>query len=484
MSQVADIEMPGRLLTGGGEDAVFFAGHWRTRDWLAKSAQAILAAAGEDGAIALVARNRPHHVALMAGAFDAKRSLTMVYSAQSPTRLASDIVRLRRPVVVAEREDWTDETLAAARQAGSAAIAVEDGEDQARVEVLVPMRPGDHAAPPPGTALELLSSGTTGAPKQIALSRKTVAITLSASTTMYAGSEGTAPQIMCAPLGNISGLGYALPPLLNGQRLILLDKFRPGNWAQAVRDFRPTRGSMPPAGIRMMLDSDVPAEWLSSLDVVGVGGGKVPPALQAEFEQRFDVAVMPAYGATEFAGVVAAWTADMYRTFGEAKRGSAGRAVPGAQLRVVDSETREPIAAGDAGALEVQVDRIGPDWIRTTDLAHIDADGFLFLHGRTDAAINRGGFKIVPETISVALCAHPAVADAAAIGIADDRLGEVPVAAVELVPGQRATAQELQEFLSDRLLAYQRPVEIRVLDSLPRNPSMKVALGELKVLFE
>jgi acyl-coenzyme A synthetase/AMP-(fatty) acid ligase len=289
---------------------------------------------------------------------------------------------------------------------------------------------------------------------------------------------------MCAPLGNISGLGYALPPLLNGQRLILLDKFRPRDWAQAVRDFRPTRGSMPPAGIRMMLDSDVPAEWLSSLDVVGVGGGKVPPAWQAEFEQRFDVAVMPAYGATEFAGVVAAWTADMYRTFGEAKRGSAGRAVPGAQLRVVDSETRQPIAAGEAGALEVQVDRIGPDWIRTTDLAHIDADGFLFLHGRTDAAINRGGFKIVPETISVALCAHPAVADAAAIGIADDRLGEVPVAAVELVPGQRATAQELQEFLSDRLLAYQRPVEIRVLDSLPRNPSMKVALGELKVLFE
>src|SRR5690606_30559289 len=109
------------------------------------------------------------------------------------------------------------------------------------------------------------------------------------------GSEGTAPQIMCAPLGNVSGLGYALPPLLNGQRLILLDKFRPREWAEAVRDFRPTRGAVPPAGFRMMLDSDIPAEWLSSLDVVGVGGGAVAPAVQAEFEKRFDVAVMPAY---------------------------------------------------------------------------------------------------------------------------------------------------------------------------------------------
>src|SRR5690606_20277245 len=122
-----------------------------------------------------------------------------------------------------------------------------------------------------------------------------------------------------------------------------------------------TRGAVPPAGFRMLLDSDVPADWLSSLDVVGVGGGKVDPVLQAEFEQRFNVAVMPAYGATEFAGVVAAWTADLYRDFGEAKRGSAGRAVPNAQLCVVDPETREPLAAGSEGALEVQVDRIGPD---------------------------------------------------------------------------------------------------------------------------
>ena len=461
-----------------------FAGHWHSRDWMVRTAREVLAAAGTDGALALVARNRPAHVATMAGALDAGRPLTMIHSAQSPARLAADIERLRRPAVVAQREDWTEETLAAARAVGCAAIAVSGGQDSAQVEVLLPRGDSPFQEPPAGTGLELLSSGTTGAPKQVPLSRETIARTLAASGTMYAGSDGAKPQIMAAPLGNISGLGYAMPPLMNRQPLVLLDRFRPREWAEAIRDFKPTRGSLPPAGIRMMLDSDVPAEWLSSLEVVGVGGGKVDPDEQAAFEERFGVAMTLAYGATEFAGVVAAWTVDLYREFGAAKRGSSGRAIPTAKLRVVDAETGVPLPSGEEGVLEVQAERIGPDWIRTTDLAHIDTDGFLFLHGRADGAINRGGFKVLPETIADALCQHPAVADAAALGIADSRLGEVPVAAVELAPGTSATAEELRAFLSDRLLAWQQPVDIRILDALPRNQSLKVALGELKVLFQ
>ena len=98
---------------------------------MAAIAGAVLEAAGQDGAIALVARNRPAHVAVMAGALEAGRPLTMIHSAQSPARLAADIERLHRPAVVAQREDWTDEVLAAARKAGSAAIALSDGEGSA-----------------------------------------------------------------------------------------------------------------------------------------------------------------------------------------------------------------------------------------------------------------------------------------------------------------------------------------------------------------
>jgi long-chain acyl-CoA synthetase len=471
------------LLASGNAQAVHYAGRWYGGDWMVATAKAVFETVGPGAAIALVARNRPAHVAVMAGALDAGRALTMVHSAQSPVRLAADIERLRRPVVVAEREDWSEEALAAAGKAGSMAIALADGHDCSAVAVLLQRGTGPFLEPQPGTALELLSSGTTGAPKQVPLSRETVARTLAASGTMYAGSQGARPQIMAAPLGNISGLGYAMPPLMNRQPLILLGKFEPQAWAAAIREFKPARGALPPAGVRMMLDSDVPAEWLASLEVVGMGGGKVEPHLLAAFEERFRVPVTPAYGATEFAGVVAAWTLDLYREFGAEKRGSAGRAIPSARLRVVDGETGEALAAGKHGLLEVQAERIGPGWIRTTDLAHIDADGFLFLHGRADGAINRGGFKVLPETIAEALCTHPAVADAAALGISDVRLGEVPVAAVELVPGSETSVEELRAFLSDRLLAYQQPVDIRILDALPRNPSLKVALADLKVLF-
>ena len=447
------------------------------------TALAVLDAAGADGAIALVARNRPAHVATMAGALDAGCPLTMVHSAQSPARLAADIERLRRPAVVADRGDWSAEALAAARKVGSAAIALSGGADRALVELLSQRGQGPFDEPPSGTALELLSSGTTGAPKQVPLSRETVSRSLAASGTMFAGSDGAKPQIMAAPLGNISGLGYAMAPLMNRQQLVLLDRFRPSEWAEAIRKFQPTRGSLPPAGIRMMLDSDVPANWLASLEVVGVGGGRVDLDLQAEFEAKYGVAVTLAYGATEFAGVVAAWTTDLYREYGKAKRGSSGRVIPSAKLRVVDPQTGDILPADEQGVLEVSAERIGPDWIRTTDLAHIDADGFLFLDGRADGAINRGGFKVMPETIANALCQHPAVADAAALGIADARLGEVPVAAVELVSGASVSPDELRAFLADRLLAWQQPVDIRILGALPRNQSLKVALGELKVLF-
>ncbi len=223
------------LLAAGSEPAVHFAGGWYIGDWMVATAREVLDAAGPQGAIALVARNRPAHVAVMAGALDAGRPLTMVHSAQSPARLAADIERLRRSTVVAERGDWTQETLAAARKVGSAAIALSDGADCAGVEVLSPRGQGSFGEPPAGTALELLSSGTTGAPKQVPLSRETVARSLAASGTMFAGSDGSKPQIMAAPLGNISGLGYAMAPLMNRQPLVLLDRFRPADWADRPR---------------------------------------------------------------------------------------------------------------------------------------------------------------------------------------------------------------------------------------------------------
>src|SRR4029077_8954809 len=102
---------------------------------------------------------------------------------------------------------------------------------------------------------------------------------------------------------------------------------------------------------------------------------------------------------------------------------------------VVGPDTGAELPAGEHGLLEAKVAPISPDWIRTTDIAAIDDDGFVTLHDRADGAINRGGFKILPETVRRVLISHPVVRDACVVGVPDKRLGQVPFAAIETTPG-------------------------------------------------
>ena len=120
--------------------------------------------------------------------------------------------------------------------------------------------------------------------------------------------------------------------------------------------------------------------------------------MRDEFERRYRIPLLWAYGATEFAGSACAWTPELYRQYGAAKRDSVGRPLPGVKVRIVDTDSGDEVKAGDKGFLEAQIEVVGPDWIRTTDLASIDPDGFVTIHGRADGAIIRGGFKILPET--------------------------------------------------------------------------------------
>lgn len=121
--------------------------------------------------------------------------------------------------------------------------------------------------------------------------------------------------------------------------------------------------------------------------------------------------------------------------------------------------------------------------MRTTDLASIDEDGFLTLHGRADGAINRGGFKILPETVRAVLISHPAVRDAGVVAVPDRRLGEVPFAAVELRPGKAVTETELKDLVRNQLPAHHVPVSVLVVDELPRTPSLKVSVPAVTALY-
>lgn len=441
--------------------------------------------------IGLIARNRPVVLAAMLGLIAGGRSIVMIHAAQAPERLAEELRRLRLAAVVGEGLFWSDQAVAAAREAGSLQLTLPDSLAGAVVAGEAPQTSAP-TAHDPAVALELLSSGTTGPPKRIPIRWSTLEAALgSAHGTPLFGQDAEAltgidlpPAISGLSLGNIGGVYMILPSALIGQRIVLLEKFAVTPWARAVRLYRPQMLSVQPVGLRMILDAGTPPQDLASLKWIVSGASYLDPDLQDRFEQRYPIRVFGAYGATEFCGSIVLWTDALYDAFRQTKRGSVGRPAAGVAIRIVDPETGVLAPTGAIGRLEAKVDRVGPDWIGTTDLAYVDQDGFVFITGRSDNAINRGGYKVAPEEVADALRRHPAVLDAGVVGLPDERLGEVPVAAVELRAGFAAPSpDELRDFARRHLLAYQVPARIVVTDELPRNASLKIIGPAIRDLF-
>lgn len=240
---------------------------------------------------------------------------------------------------------------------------------------------------------------------------------------------------------------------------------------------------MQPTILRTLLDADVAKEQLSSIQVISGGAGPLEPDLQQAFEQRYGIPILWAYGATEFCGTIISWTLQLRKAFGLTKMGSTGKPIAGVEVRIIDVDTERVLPVDETGWLEARVAALGNEWIRTTDLAALDSDGFVFIKGRGDGAINRGGFKILPEQVVAALRQHPAVLDAAVVGIDDDTLGQLPAAAIELARGCELSIEEIEKHARDQLLSYQIPAKWRIVDSLPRTSTMKVLLVDVKEMF-
>ena len=292
------------------------------------------------------------------------------------------------------------------------------------------------------------------------------------------------PALLYYPLGNISGLFSILPALLNGHKLIVQDRFTVQGWRDYIVRYRPAASGTPAAAVQMILDADVSKEDLASLQFFSTGAAPLDPRVQQAFEERYGIPVLLSYGATEFGGPVCAMSPDLYAEFGKAKFGSVGKPFGGAQIRIVDPETNAVLGAGEEGLLEVISPKMGPNWIHTSDMGVLDEDGFLFLRGRADGAIMRGGFKIVPETIQEALLGHPAISAASVVGVPDRRLGQVPGAAIQLKPGAEAPSfAELETFLRQLVLATYIPVYWMYVDELPKTVSLKVDRPAVIKLF-
>jgi len=476
------------------QPAIEYAGEWFDWGWLASVAAKLddllnVAGFGADTPVGLIARNRPNFVATLLSVVASARSTVMIYAYQSAEALAADITRLALPVIIADDEDWSAMLRQAAADTGSFGVALGGVAPDTVRAVVTPDAARDYAVRGrvDNRAIEILTSGTTGAPKRLPLSYDFLARALIGESTQMARlAAGPAldPALMMFPFGNISGLYSYIPMVASGRPIVLLEKFSAAAWVDFVQRYRPKQMNLPPAGVRMILNDAPPRAALSSLEFIFSGAAWLDPNVQEEFRQTYGVPILLSYGATEFGGVVTAMTASLYQEFGPAKLTSVGRPWAGTELRVIDADTGAILPVGAVGVLELRAPRLGPDWVRTTDLAELDADGFMYHRGRADGAISRGGFKIIPEVVAEKLALHPAVAAAAVVGLSDARLGEVPVAAIELRPGAaRPTEAELEAHARRHLYATHIPAAFLIVEALPRTPSLKISIPAVKALF-
>jgi len=465
---------------------------WGDLDNSARSLSRVLGtlALGPGARIGTLMRNRPELVAVLIALFSSGRCLATLNAHAPDDALAADIERVQSPVIVGLASDLMRPGVREAIVRSGATAVVLTG-NVANPVMQDPEIIGDRARWPNSQqasdiAIEMLTSGTTGAPKRIPLPYRNLEKALMGAATFEKNRrESSAPalrsgvQIVSAPMAHIAGV--------TAVRICLLDKFTVEGFRDAVVRHRPKVAGAPPSALRMILDANIPREDLSSLVAYRTGTAPLDPDLADAFYERYGIPVLQNYGATEFAGGAAGWTLEDFKAFWKTKRGSVGRINPGLEARIVNPDTGEALSPGSEGLLEMRGANIGDGetFVRTTDLAVLDADGFLFIRGRHDGAIIRGGFKILPPDLIKALELHPSIREAGIVGLTDARLGQVPAAAYILKTGAtKPTEDELKNFLRESLMPYQIPVLLLAVDDFPRTPSLKINQPALKALLE
>ncbi len=459
--------------------AVEHEGQWLTWGEVAALARHIESLHVTGRQVGILLRNTPAHVATFLGVLMSGGTVVVINPARGDDRIRADIDSLRLPVVIGTGEDLATLVAPAAHTTTVAIGGLADAPDVAAASEQNP-DPGRA-----GVAVRMLTSGTTGPPKRIDLTYDMLARSV-IGTDFDVAPPPTEPRrgvaIVNAPLVHIGGVFRVLQCVCEARSFALLDRFELDRWADAVRKHRPHAVSLVPAALRAVLHSDLTRDDLQSIRAVTSGTAPLSADDADAFTEKFGIPVLTSYAATEFGGGVAGWTLRDYQEYWQTKRGSVGRATLGAQLRVVD-DNGVPVGVDQPGLLEVKPGQLGPggEWMRTTDMARIDKDGFLWILGRADQAIIRGGFKVMPDDVRTALESHPAVRGAAVVGRPDPRLGETPVAMVELRAPVEVDA--LLDHLRTRLAGYEIPTDVAVVEKIPRTPSGKADLTAVRGHF-
>jgi acyl-CoA synthetase (AMP-forming)/AMP-acid ligase II len=349
----------------------------------------------------------------------------------------------------------------------------------------------------------MFTSGTTSLPKGVMLRYGDFSAYVTANVELADGTPRGA-ALLCAPLYHIAGATNMMTTVWTGRRLVLMPQFEPRAWLDLVERERITHAFVVPTMLKHLLDqADLDRRDLSSLEILSYGGAPMPfPVIRRAIE-RFprSVGFVNAFGQTETTSTLTLLGPEDHRLEGtpeeievRTKRlTSIGRPLPDVEVRIVDDDGR-PLPVGEVGEIHVRTPRAmkgyagataspftAEGWLPTRDLGWIDADGYLYVAGRKDDMIIRGGENIAPAEVEAVLVSHPAVDEVAVVGVPDVEWGQRVAAFVVPRPGVEVTADDLGEFCRHRLASFKKPELFRFLAELPKNPMGKILRRELRL---
>jgi long-chain acyl-CoA synthetase len=441
--------------------------------------------------VAIVCANNRYFVESYLGAIGAG----LVVSPLNPTSPAPELTN--------EIEAIGARAVIAGPMAG-AAVARIDRAAVPTVEHLVAARPDDvpgataysdlvRHEPVPGIEREptdlavlMFTSGTAGSPRAAMLTHGNLRANIDQMQAVEAVARHRDDTTLCVlPLFHIFGLNVVLDPaLLVGATVVLVERFDPTAAVESISEHRVTALTGPPTMWATFTQTpDLPPDAFATVRLAASGASRLPVEVAQRMLDRFGLAVTEGYGLTESAPVVAISAGT------GAPLGSIGRPLPGVEMRLVDSDGHD-VLVGDAGEIWVRGPNVFPGywndphatagvldadgWLHTGDIAVIDDDGYLFIVDRAKDLIIVSGFNVYPAEVEEVLVEHPAVAEAAVVGVEHPHTGEAVKAYVVARAGAEVEEDDIIEFVGERLARYKCPTTIRFVDTIPKGLGGKI----------
>jgi long-chain acyl-CoA synthetase len=383
---------------------------------------------------------------------------------------------------------FAEDAQAGAEQAGAECLLVEPGEFEQQVGAASPVTDVADTADD-DTAVLLYTSGTTGQPKGAELTHANLTLNARGSAHLFdLGSEGI--MLGALPLFHSFGQTCGMNATISdGATLTLLPRFEPGKALEIIqRDQVNVFQGVPTMYGAMLHHPDRERYDVSSVQLCSSGGSAMPVELLRGFEEAFGCKILEGYGLSESSPVASFNHRDRER-----KPGSIGTPIKDVEMRVLDEDGNE-VAQGEVGEIVIRgynvmkgywqrpdetAETIVDGWLHTGDMGRVDEDGYFYVVDRKKELIIRGGYNVYPREIEEVLYEHPAVREAAVLGVPHDEYGEEVGAAVVLKDGESATPDELRDFVKEQVAAYKYPRVVWLVDDLPKGPTGKILKREI-----